>query len=113
MLNAQLGAPFYGDARKSGLTNFSAMAQTYGGYWLINRVGKVYTYGSTCFLGAVVGPKTVTGPIVGAIGFGQKDYVGGFNEVNSAGKLFRFACQFAGSAPIAAGPGRALRPVWR
>ena len=31
MLNAQLGAPFFGDARKSGLNNFSAMAQTYGG----------------------------------------------------------------------------------
>lgn len=93
MLNAQLGAPFYGDARKSGLTNFSAMAQTYGGYWLINRVGKAYSYGRTCYFGSLVGPKSIAGPLIGAISFGDKDYADGFNAVNSAGKLFRFVCQ--------------------
>ena len=46
MLNAQKGAPFYGDARKSGQNNFATMAQSFwGGYWLINSAGKLFLYG--------------------------------------------------------------------
>ena len=93
-LNAQLGAPFYGDARKSGLNNFTAMAQSLGGYWLINSAGRFFQYGDPCFFGKVTAPKGVTGPIIGAIGFGANDRGQGFQAVNAAGKLFRFGCSF-------------------
>ena len=93
MLNAQKGAPFYGDARKSGQNNFAGIAQTFGGYWLINSTGKVFQFGNGCFIGNPVGPSKIVGPIVGAIGFGTSESGNGFYEVNSAGKLFRFACE--------------------
>jgi hypothetical protein len=93
MLNAQKGAPFYGDARKSGLNNFTTMAQSFwGGYWLINSVGRLFLYGTGCFLGTAIGPSKIVGPIIGTIGFGKNESGSGFYEVNSAGALFRFTC---------------------
>ncbi len=93
MLNAQKGAPFYGDARKSGVTNFTTMAQSFwGGYWLINSVGKLFLYGTGCLIGTAIGPSKIVGPIIGTIGFGKNESGSGFYEVNSAGALFRFTC---------------------
>jgi hypothetical protein len=93
MLNAQKGAPFYGDARKSGQNNFSTMYQSlWGGYWLINSAGRVFLYGSGCLFGTAIGPSKITGPIIGAIGFGKNEAGSGFYEVNSAGTLYRFLC---------------------
>ena len=59
--------PFYGDARKSGLTNFAALAQTYNGYWLVTSTGKVYTYGSVCQGDKISAPKKVVSPIIGTL----------------------------------------------
>ena len=95
MLNAQKGAPFYGDARKSGQNNFATMAQSFwGGYWLINSAGKVFVYGSGCLFGTAIGPSKIVGPIVGTIGFGKNESGSGFYEVNSAGTLYSsLACE--------------------
>ena len=93
MLNAQKGASFYGDARKSGQNNFATMFQSFwGGYWLINSAGKLFLYGTGCFFGTAIGPSKIIGPIIGAIDFGTNESGSGFYEVNSAGKLFRFVC---------------------
>ena len=93
MLNAQKGAPFYGDARKSGQNNFATMAQSFwGGYWLINSAGKPFLYGTGCLFGTAIGPSKIVGPIIGTIGFGKNESGSGFYEVNSAGTLFRFVC---------------------
>lgn len=91
-VNAQYGAPFYGDARKSGLNNFSTMAQDYGGYWLLNKAGKVFQFGSPCFFGKMTTPKKVVGPIIGTVSFGRNDSADGFYGVNANGKLFRYVC---------------------
>ena len=93
MLNAQKGAPFYGDARKSGQNNFTTMAQSFwGGYWLINSAGKLFLYGQGCLFGTAIGPSKIVGPIIGTIGFGKNESGSGFYEVKSAGNLFRFTC---------------------
>ena len=63
VLNAQKGAPFYGDARKSGQNNFATMAQSFwGGYWLINSVGKLFLYGQGCLFGTAMGPRRLSAP---------------------------------------------------
>ena len=70
MLNAQLGAPFFGDARKSGLNNFTALAQSsFCGYWLINSAGRFFQYGQACLIRKIVAPSKIVGPIIGAISY--------------------------------------------
>jgi hypothetical protein len=93
-VNAVQGAPFYGDARKSGLNNFVTMAQDpLSGYWLITSTGQIYAYGSKICSGppGVVGPKQVVGPIVGTI-YPANSNTEGFTMVNAAGTLYSYSC---------------------
>jgi hypothetical protein len=93
-VNAVQGAPFYGDARKSGLNNFVTMAQDpLNGYWLITSAGQIYAYGGKICAGppGVVGPKNVVGPIVGTI-YPANSNAEGFTMVNAAGTLYSYSC---------------------
>jgi hypothetical protein len=98
-INAVGGAPFYGDARHSGLTNFVAVAQDgdNAGYWLVTATGKVFTFGQVCQGGDTVSEPAITGPIVGTMYLsitqeGQVDT--GFQMVNSAGTVYTYACNY-------------------
>lgn len=96
-VNAVDGAPFYGDARHSGATNFVAIAQDTGsGYWLVTATGHVYTYGNLC-QGDTVQAPSVVGPIVGTLSLSQaqqnSDSIDtGFLMVNAQGTVYSYLC---------------------
>ena len=98
-INALNSAPFYGDARKSGLTNFAALAQTYNGYWLVTSTGKVYTYGSVCQGDKISAPKKVVSPIIGTLYLSQAQMKSsnvdtGFQMVNASGTVYSYLCSY-------------------
>jgi hypothetical protein len=99
-VNAVNSAPFYGDARKSGLTNFAALAQTYSGYWLVTSTGIVYTYGAVCQGDKIAAPKKVVSPIVGTLYLSQvqknnSNIDTGFQMVNSSGTVYSYLCLYS------------------
>lgn len=99
-VNALNSAPFFGDARKSGLTNFAALAQTYNGYWLVTSTGKVYTYGSVCQGDKISAPKKVVSPIVGTLYLSQAQMKNsnldtGFQMVNASGTVYSYLCLYS------------------
>lgn len=100
-VNAIDGAPFYGDARTSGLDDFTTMAEDLQGgkgYWLVTATGKVFTYGGTCEGDTISAPKDVIGPIVGTLQLslaqqnnGNVDT--GFQMVNAKGTVYPYLCE--------------------
>ena len=102
-VNAIDGAPFFGDARKSGLDNFTTIAPSAGGdgYWLVTSTGKVFTYGAdivqACGPGAKVVVPKIVGPIVGAtflsVALQANGNVIGFQMVNAAGNVYQYLCE--------------------
>jgi hypothetical protein len=99
-VNALNGAPFYGDARKSGITNFAALNQAYGGYWLVTATGKVYSYGSVCQGDKISPPKNVVSPIVGTLSMSQAQMNNsnidtGFQMVNAKGTVYSYLCLYS------------------
>jgi hypothetical protein len=93
------GAPFYGDARRTGLNDFATLAEdTQGnsGYWLVTTTGKVYPYGGLCQGDTIQEPK-ITGPIVGTLTLtlGQQNSGSvddGFQMVNARGTVYPYLC---------------------
>lgn len=98
-VNAIVGAPFYGDARHTGLNNFVALAQdgTDGGYWLVTTTGQSFPYGNVkCTDGEVwTGPalSRVQGAVVGTVDAPELD--SGYIEVTSTGHTYEYSCQFS------------------
>lgn len=94
------GAPFYGDARKTGLNNFVTMAQNGDGYWLVTASGQVFTYGGIngdCQGASISRPKTLVGQVIGTLFLSRKqqnnsDISAGFQMVTSAGDIYTYAC---------------------
>jgi hypothetical protein len=95
------GAPFYGDARQTGLNDFVTLAEdTKGnnGYWLVTATGKVYTYGGLCQGDTIQEPK-ITGPIVGTIALSlaqqnNSNVDDGFQMVNARGTVYPYLCMY-------------------
>jgi hypothetical protein len=99
-VNALNSAPFYGDARKGGLTNFAALAQTYNGYWLVTSTGKVYTYGPVCQGDKILAPKKLVSPIIGTLNLSQAQMNNsnidtGFQMVNAKGNVYSYFCLYS------------------
>jgi hypothetical protein len=96
-LNALNGAPSWGGARKSGLTNFVTMAQNAGeGYWLVTSTGKVYPYGvQDCSGDTIQQPSQVQLPIVGTLNLSSaasSNVDAGFQMVNASGTTYTWSC---------------------
>lgn len=98
VLKAMDGAPFYGDARHSGLKDFAAIAEddSSSGYWLVTATGKVFTFGTVCQGDNIQAPK-VTGRVVGTMFLSnaqqQSDNVDtGFAMVTSTGAVDDYLC---------------------
>lgn len=90
-------APFYGDARRSGLNDFVGMiaANDAGGdgYFLLTTAGRVFSFGPTCGSGSLVPPAhRPTSGVVGAI---YPVDTAGFDMVTSTGAVYKFKCEFS------------------
>jgi hypothetical protein len=89
-------APFYGDARRSGLNDFVGMitADDAGGagYFLVTSTGKVRSFGPVCGTGGTLAPPAhlPTSGVVGLID--RSDGYAGFEMVTSSGAMFGFSC---------------------
>ena len=95
------GAPFYGDAVRTGLHNFVALGQddSSSGYWLVTATGKVYTYGNLCQGDTIQAPKIV-GRIVGTMFLttaqqNNFNIDAGFAMVSNTGRVYDYLCKIA------------------
>jgi hypothetical protein len=89
-------APFYGDARGSGLNDFVGMIASNdaggAGYFLVTSTGKVRSFGPVCGSGGTLAPPAhlPTSGVVGLIS--RSDGYAGFEMVTSTGSMFGFTC---------------------
>ena len=89
-------APFYGDARASGLNDFVGMITANeaggGGYFLVTSTGKVRSFGPVCGTGGTLTPPAHV-PKSGVIGLvDRNDDYAGFDIVTANGPTFGYEC---------------------
>ena len=90
-----MGAPNYGSATASGLNNFVGMVDDIrsNGYWLVTSTGRIFPFGSVCQDQTLTGPRTLPGPVVGAVDL-KSQINEGFALVTATRATYAYECTF-------------------